>query len=92
VTTREGILDSAKAIVTADRNVDYGTPEQNFQTIAELWTCYLQYKYIFDAHEVAVMMMLLKISRLQTSPHKEDHWIDIAGYAACGGEVRPTKR
>ncbi len=32
------------------------------------------------------MMILMKLSRLATSPAKPDHWIDMAGYAACGGE------
>jgi hypothetical protein len=36
------------------------------------------------------MMALVKVSRISTSPSKLDHWVDLAGYAACGGEVRPT--
>jgi len=32
-------------------------------------------------------MNLLKLARIKTSPEHADHWIDIAGYAACGGEV-----
>lgn len=34
--------------------------------------------------DVAVMMMQLKMSRLSWSPNNRDHWVDIAGYAACG--------
>jgi hypothetical protein len=30
------------------------------------------------------MMMCLKISRISWVPDKEDNWIDLAGYAACG--------
>jgi hypothetical protein len=33
------------------------------------------------------MMALVKISRITPSPNIDDHWIDLAGYAACGGEV-----
>jgi len=37
--------------------------------------------------DVAVMMSLLKISRIAESPSTGDHWVDLAGYAACGAEV-----
>lgn len=39
---------------------------------------------LFDPWDVAIMMNLLKASRLSWSPRKEDHWMDTAGYAACG--------
>lgn len=39
---------------------------------------------LIDPHDVAIMMMQLKHSRLAWSPEKEDHWADAAGYAACG--------
>ena len=37
--------------------------------------------------DVAVMMIQLKLARIKTSPEHADHWIDVAGYAACGVEV-----
>ena len=37
--------------------------------------------------DVAVMMIQLKLARIKTSPEHADHWMDVAGYAACGGEV-----
>lgn len=39
---------------------------------------------IIEPHDVAIMMMQLKHSRLAWSPDKRDHWVDAAGYAACG--------
>lgn len=41
---------------------------------------------LISSSDVAIMMMLLKVSRLSWSPDKEDHWLDIAGYAACGAQ------
>ena len=38
------------------------------------------------SRDVAVMMILLKIARVASSK-KSDNWVDIAGYAACGGEI-----
>jgi hypothetical protein len=85
--TRAAVLDTAKSLVISDRNKDYGSPRSNFEQTASLWS---EYKGVaFDAHDVAVLMILAKISRLSTSPGKMDNWIDIAGYAACGAEVSP---
>jgi hypothetical protein len=33
------------------------------------------------------MLALLKIARIASGHAKEDNWIDLAGYAACGGEI-----
>lgn len=38
--TREEILNAAKQCVCQDRNDQYGSPEDNFETIAGLWTMY----------------------------------------------------
>ena len=93
VPVREKILQDALKIVTQDRNKDYGDPEDNFQVIAQYWYSYLGSRGLIDvgaglltATDVAAMMILMKCSRLATSPDKEDHWTDIAGYAACGGQ------
>jgi hypothetical protein len=83
--TREELLNEAKRIITQDRQSSYGTPENNFAKIASLWSIYLGI-YIYD-YDVANLMILLKVARSLDSPEKIDHWVDIAGYAACGCEV-----
>ena len=35
----------------------------------------------------AMMMALLKVARIKTGKHKDDNFIDLAGYAACACEV-----
>lgn len=89
---REEILMKAKACVCGDREEDYGSPERNFQTIAELWTAYLGARDtgVGDilADDVAAMMALVKIARIAGGQIKDDNWIDLAGYAACGGEIQ----
>jgi Domain of unknown function (DUF6378) len=82
--TRAEILDEAKKIVTVDRNLEYGDPEDNFKDIADLWTAYLGWDV--NSVDVAMMMILLKMTRLKQSPHKPDHYVDMAGYAACAAE------
>ena len=83
--TRDEILDAAKRCVCGDREQDYGSPEKNFERIAEFWSTYMGYPVV--AHDVAAMFALLKIARIATGHAKEDNWIDLAGYAACGGEL-----
>jgi hypothetical protein len=84
---RESILMAAKNAVCTDRNKQYGSPEDNFALIAKLWGNYAGSH--FDAIDVAVMMILLKVARISTGgTYNLDNWIDIAGYAACGGEVQ----
>lgn len=91
--TRADILHAAEKCVCGQRETDYGTPEDNFKAIAELWSVYLDRisvgKYgnmIVDEKDVAVMMALLKIARIAAGGGKADSWIDLAGYAACGAE------
>jgi hypothetical protein len=87
------LLDQAKKIVTGARRQSYGTPEDNFTCIADLWTAYLQRRsavkqeYGPDQTDVAVMMVLMKVARLAETPNHADSWRDIAGYAACGARA-----
>lgn len=37
--------------------------------------------------DVAAMLALLKIARIASGHAKADNWVDLAGYAACGGEI-----
>lgn len=84
--TRPEILDAAKICVSGQRDNDHGTPEDNFQTISKLWNAYLG-DNVTDAHDVAMMMALLKIARIRTGKRTEDSYVDLAGYASCAGEI-----
>ena len=83
--TRAEILEKAAAIVNGEREQAYGKPEDNFATIARLWSAYRGID--FDAIDVAMMMALLKIARIGSGHGSLDSYIDLAGYAACGGEI-----
>lgn len=87
---RQDILEEAVKCVMKDRNAIHGSPEDNFNTIADYWNTYLFPLGVgrrIIAQDVAAMMILMKMARLHTSPEHKDHWVDIAGYAACGGEI-----
>jgi hypothetical protein len=85
-TPRADILNEAMEIVHKDRNANYGNPEDNFKQIAELWTAYK--KQPFTSADVAVMNMLIKVARLSTNPAHHDSAVDVAGYAACLGDIQ----
>lgn len=91
--TRESILDRARECVCGERDESYGGPEDSFRTIALLWENYLNARPSdvlpgeIGTEDVAVMMALLKIARLASNAGHMDSWVDLAGYAACGGEI-----
>lgn len=85
---RTKILKDADRIVNGKREEQYGKPEKSFDIIGKLWTIYLNKKGItISPIDVAVMMSLLKIARISGGNGSLDSFIDIAGYAACAGEI-----
>jgi len=90
---RAEILDKAKEMVTGQREQDYGSPEDNFNIIAEYWMTYLDAVFKardtveLTADDVANMMCLFKLARITTGTGTADSYINLAGYAACGGEL-----
>lgn len=62
--TRKEILAQADKCVNGQREQDYGTPEQNFQTTADMWSAYKG--VAISPVDVAMMMSLLKIARIKS--------------------------
>jgi hypothetical protein len=88
--TRSEILKAAERCVCTDRNQQYGEPEDNFRTISMLWSVYLCARGMeqpLGAADVGAMMALFKLGRIATGGNKADNFIDLAGYAACAGEI-----
>lgn len=93
--TRAAVLEKARACVCGEREEDYGSPEDSFGCIAELWEAYLRAACVspnaiitVTPADVAMLMALLKIARVGTScvGGTADSFVDLAGYAACGAE------
>ena len=84
---RAEVLEAAKKCVCGQREQDYGNPEDNFQRIADLWSAYMDYPQLFTPKDVAMMMALLKVARIKTGTGTDDCFVDLAGYAACAGEI-----
>lgn len=89
---RTAVLNGAGQAV-ADRGLNYGKPEDNFGRIAALWRSHLGNREACEitAVDVAIMLALVKVARLGNDPTHKDSWVDLAGYAACGGEVALKK-
>lgn len=97
-TVRGQLLEDARDATEKDRNDSYGEPTENFTETAALWSAYLwpdgangevswdPRDSAISTTDFAVMMILMKIARLKTTPRNRDTWLDIAGYAACGWE------
>lgn len=88
---RKEVLDRADKCVNGDRQGSYGSPEDNFARIAKMWNAYWGNTYPhkeFKPSDVAAMLVLLKVARIGSGNYKDDNWVDVAGYAACGGELQ----
>lgn len=57
----------------------YGDPVATHVRIAEMWSSILDHEV--NAHEVALMMMGLKLIRAANAPDYEDSLVDVHGYA-----------
>ena len=89
---KENILQQAKELVNNDREGTHGDARQNHEQIAEFWNIFLDKKLRpmanITADDVAIMMILLKISRhTQGEKINIDNFVDMAGYAAIAGEI-----
>jgi len=90
--TKEEILALAKEMVSKDRNKTHGDAFKNHAEIAEFWNIFLDGKLRpmanITAADVAIMMILLKISRTtQGEKFNLDNFVDMAGYSAIAGEI-----
>ena len=79
-------LKEAISLSGIDRQKDYGDKVDNHNNIARLWSAYLNTKV--EAHDVAILMTLLKIARTKLGAVSKDTYIDMAAYSAIAGEIK----
>lgn len=73
------VLIEADSLINGTRQDDYGTPDENFAVVANLWTAYTG--FVFSVDDVCIMMTLLKIARLKTGEkYHRDSVVDGCGY------------
>lgn len=79
--TRSELLHAAEVCVCGQREEDYGTPEDSFRVIGELWETYIKEKCVggptaevcIVPEDVAALLALLKIARIATGHGKSDN-------------------
>ena len=87
----QDILEEAIALIHGQRADDYGDAQSNFQHMADLVNPIIRKADgKLSASDMALVMIQVKIARLQETPDHEDSWIDIAGYAALGAQIAIT--
>ena len=79
-------LDKANVLVKGQREIDYGDKTKNHDNIAKLWSAYTDTD--ITAHDVAIMMTLLKVARTKLGAVSEDTYIDMSAYGAIAGEIK----
>lgn len=87
----ETTLGEADRIINGPRAQYYGDARTNHQRIANLWNAFLESRPDVDrplgAHEVALMMVFMKVARLIESPAHHDSYVDMAGYTAITEKI-----
>jgi hypothetical protein len=71
--TTKDFLSEATRLVGNDRQKDYGDKTENHNNIAKLWSAYLDVE--ISAHDVALMMALLKMARTKLGAVSKDNFI-----------------
>lgn len=87
---RADVLDAAARAVMVDRAATHGAAEDTFGAIAKVWSARLG--VAVTPAQVALLLIDLKVCRAWGNPGHDDNWVDIAGYAACGGELAGVDR
>jgi hypothetical protein len=90
----EGFAPKVQELVR-ERGSAYGSPSENHQLTAELWSIWLSRRLgvavTFSAEDVCMFNVLQKQSRLAFIT-KDDSWFDIAGYTENVAMLRPEQR
>ena len=86
------IAMDALQVINGARQDRYGEPEDNFMSIAAMWTAYLRARNAvlppLTPEDVANMMILLKMSRIVGGVYHRDNDVDLIGYALLGADMR----
>ena len=78
-------LRTALKLLIGKREHEYGNKKENHENISRLWSAYLDHP--ISAHDVSILMLLLKVARAKFGHPSSDTYIDMVGYSAIAGEL-----
>ena len=82
-------FEEASAII-GERGQDYGGVEDNFDRAARIANQIIG--RALTPHDIAMVMVAVKLARMRTSPDKRDTYIDCAAYLAFAAELKEVSR
>lgn len=87
---RDHILNTAKRLISGDREQTYGSALDDFTRTGKMWAAILGLETV-TAEQVALCMAAVKVGRLCNTPNHQDSWVDACGYLALGGDIAATE-
>lgn len=81
-------LQASYLVRNGERQKVYGHPRRDFNRTALMWSGILGVEV--TAHDVALMMAALKISRLKSTPEHADSVVDLIGYVVAYDRLKET--
>ena len=85
MTTRSDVPLEAADLIDGDRNQEYGDPREMHQRAADIYNAYRG--AMLTAHDVAMILLSVKLARLSHMPDHRDSYVDICGYAGIAYEI-----
>lgn len=80
---RDQLLDQVHDAILGRATI-HGSPEDSFARIASYWSVYLDLE--LTGYDVAVLLALMKVARMEANPSHTDNHVDAAGYLILAGE------
>ena len=87
MTIRSDVPKEAAELIDGDRNHEYGDPREMHQRVADIFNAYRGAGGPLTAHDVAMLLLSVKLARLSHLPEHRDSYVDICGYAGIAYEI-----
>ena len=82
------IIHKAADIITNDRQKDYGDIDDNYKKFAALFNIFFTENNKMKPSDAALIMVLLKLSRIKPNVFNEDTFADAIGYLGIASALR----
>jgi hypothetical protein len=83
----DDILAEASCLLHDKRQETYGSFWQNHRRIGVMWAEMLQLEEPIEPEMVAIMMAIVKLSRIANDSTHTDNYIDAVAYLSGAGEL-----